>query len=275
MGYKVKWVEENLGVSRKALRGFEAKGLMPKNMSGQYRDYSDEDINRIWMIRILQGMGYSLEEIVNMKNKDFNNFDDSIAQKVEQLEREVAEKDMYLGYAKTIKLTGRFPSRPKEMGSVKFEDFHKISLTKWNVNSEPNSKKYQEIVEMILNKPEEEWNDSDLGKMLVFLGDLSLDKDKWEQSLAEQIILKAIVSRIELGSSHPEVQLLVKMMYESRDTELNDMTIQQFVRFNSTYYMAGDVARMQERIYGKEGCKFIANALAVFGGYKNYETLED
>lgn len=30
-GYKVKWVEDNLGVTRKALRGFEKAGLMPKN----------------------------------------------------------------------------------------------------------------------------------------------------------------------------------------------------------------------------------------------------
>ena len=43
MGYKVKWVEENLGVSRKALRGFEKLGLMPPNEGGGYRDYSDED----------------------------------------------------------------------------------------------------------------------------------------------------------------------------------------------------------------------------------------
>lgn len=28
MGYKVKWVEENLGVSRKALRNFEKHGLI-------------------------------------------------------------------------------------------------------------------------------------------------------------------------------------------------------------------------------------------------------
>lgn len=27
MGYKVKWVEDNLGVTRKALRGFEEAGL--------------------------------------------------------------------------------------------------------------------------------------------------------------------------------------------------------------------------------------------------------
>ncbi len=54
MGYKVKWVEENLGVSRKALRNFEKHGLMPANEGGAYRDYSDEDIERIWAIRLFQ-----------------------------------------------------------------------------------------------------------------------------------------------------------------------------------------------------------------------------
>lgn len=36
LGYKVKWVEDNLGVTRKALRVFEKAGLMPENKGGQY-----------------------------------------------------------------------------------------------------------------------------------------------------------------------------------------------------------------------------------------------
>ena len=54
LGYKVKWVEDNLGVTRKALRVFEKANLMPENKDGQYRDYDDDDIDRIWTIRVLQ-----------------------------------------------------------------------------------------------------------------------------------------------------------------------------------------------------------------------------
>ena len=43
MGYKVKWVEDNLGISRKALRNFEKLGLMPANEGGGYRDYYDKN----------------------------------------------------------------------------------------------------------------------------------------------------------------------------------------------------------------------------------------
>ena len=52
MGYKVKWVEDHLGVSRKALRGFEEAGLMPPNKDGKYRDYDDDDLDRIWAIKL-------------------------------------------------------------------------------------------------------------------------------------------------------------------------------------------------------------------------------
>ena len=37
MGYQVKWVEDNLGVTRKALRNFEKLGLMPPNEGGGSR----------------------------------------------------------------------------------------------------------------------------------------------------------------------------------------------------------------------------------------------
>lgn len=275
MGYKVKWVEEHLGVTRKALRGFEEKGLMPKNTSGQYRDYTDEDIDRIWEIKLLQGMKFTLDEIVKIKNNHFYDFEDSIAQKVKQLEKEVAEKELYLGYSKTIKLLGKFPSRPKEMGSVKFDDFIKKSINEWNVNSDPQIKRQQENLDMILNMSEEELSDTDMGRMLDSLIQLGSDMSKWEQLLTEKVLPKAIVSRISLGPSHPEVQLLVKIMYESRDPQLENITTQEFARYTSSYYIVGDIARMREREYGKEGCKFIADAIAVFSGYKNYDALED
>ncbi len=37
--------------------------MPPENKGGQYRDYDDDDIDRIWTIRVLQGMGYSIKEI--------------------------------------------------------------------------------------------------------------------------------------------------------------------------------------------------------------------
>lgn len=168
MGYKVKWVEENLGVTRKALRGFEKAGLMPKNTGGQYRDYDDDDIDRIWTIRVLQGMGYSIKEIVDMVADENFDFDKSIALKVEELEKEKAKVERHLGYAQTIKFTGRFPSRPKKMGEVKFDDFQNTALEGWNIYKDPKALEYQKLVDTYLSKSPEELKDMDLGRMLSF-----------------------------------------------------------------------------------------------------------
>ena len=275
MGYKVKWVEENLGVSRKALRNFEKHGLMPANEGGAYRDYSDEDIERIWAIRLFQGMGYTLKELVKLSESDDFDFDASLEKKIQELENEKAKIERHLGYAQHIKLTGRFPSRPKNMGTITFEEFQEKSLNQWNVNSDPEAKKYQEIVDLILNTPEDELKDTDIGRLFDFLIELQEQMSDMDSLFIEKVIPNEIIKRIENGPEDEEVQLLVKMMYENRISSISDMAKSQFVRFESSSYISGDIARMHEKEYGKDGCRFIADAIAVFGGYSCYDEVED
>ncbi|MGN1198515.1 MAG: MerR family transcriptional regulator [Acetatifactor sp.] len=275
MGYKVKWVEENLGVSRKALRNFEKHGLMPANEGGAYRDYSDEDIERIWAIRLFQGMGYTLKELVKLSESDDFDFDASLEKKIQELENEKAKIERHLGYAQHIKLTGRFPSRPKNMGTITFEEFQEKSLNQWNVNSDPEAKKYQEIADLILNTPEDELKDTDIGRLFEFLIELQEQMSDMDSLFIEKVIPNEIIKRIENGPEDEEVQLLVKMMYENRISSISDMAKSQFVRFESSSYISGDIARMHEKEYGKDGCRFIADAIAVFGGYSCYDEVED
>ena len=275
MGYKVKWVEENLGVSRKALRNFEKHGLMPANEGGGYRDYSDEDIERIWAIRLFQGMGYTLKELVKLSESDDFDFGASLEKKIQELENEKVKIERHLGYAQHIKLTGRFPSRPKNMGTITFEEFQEKSLNQWNVNSDPKAKKYQEIADLILNTPEDELKDTDIGRLFEFLIELQEQMSDMDSLFIEKVIPNEIIKRIENGPEDEEVQLLVKMMYENRISSISDMTKSQFVRFESSSYISGDIARMPEKEYGKDGCRFIADAIAVFGGYSCYDEVED
>lgn len=275
MGYKVKWVEENLGVSRKALRNFEKHGLMPANEGGGYRDYSDEDIERIWAIRLFQGMGYTLKELVKLSESDDFDFGASLEKKIQELENEKVKIERHLGYAQHIKLTGRFPSRPKNMGTITFEEFQEKSLNQWNVNSDPKAKKYQEIADLILNTPEDELKDTDIGRLFEFLIELQEQMSDMDSLFIEKVIPNEIIKRIENGPEDEEVQLLVKMMYENRISSISDMAKSQFVRFESSSYISGDIARMHEKEYGKDGCRFIADAIAVFGGYSCYDEVED
>ena len=275
MGYKVKWVEDNLGVSRKALRNFEKYGLMPANEGGGYRDYSDEDIERIWTIRLFQGMGYTLKELVDLSERDDFDFDASLETKIRELEAEKAKIERHLGYAQHIKLTGRFPSRPKDMGTITFEEFQEKSLNEWNVNTDPEAKKYQEIADLIINSSEDEMKDTDIGRLFEFLMEMQEQISNMDAFFIEKVIPNEIVKRKENGPDDEEVQLLIKMMYENRISSVSEMTKSQFVRFESSSYIAGDIARMHEKEYGKDGCRFIADAIAVFGGYSCYDEVED
>ena len=97
VGYKVKWVEDHLGISRKALRNYERLGLMPPN-----RDYSDEDIDRIWSIKLLQGVGYSLAEIRELMDNPEADFYKSISEKVVELERKRDDITNFIEFANAI-----------------------------------------------------------------------------------------------------------------------------------------------------------------------------
>lgn len=278
MGYKVKWVEDNLGVSRKALRNFEKHGLMPPNKNCRYRDYSDEDIDRIWTIRLFQGMGYSLKELVSLTEDDEADFDVSLEKKIKELEEKKQEIERHLGYAQHIKLTGRLPSRPKEMGSMTFGEFYEKSLNEWNINANPETKMCKEIADLILNTSEEEILDTDLSRMIEFFQEMQEKISNSDYFMMEKVIPHEILKRKHKGASDEEIQLLIKILFENRTSSiqsLSDMTKEQFARIESSIYINGDVARMKEREYGKEGCMFIADAIAVFGGYDCFEKIKD
>ena len=107
MGYSVKGVLENLGITRDMLRYYEKEKLLSTNESrnptNQYRDYSDEDIERIWGIKLLIGIGFTAKEIYALMNAPDFDFDTAIAQKVAELERKHDENLIYLEFAKSIK----------------------------------------------------------------------------------------------------------------------------------------------------------------------------
>lgn len=278
MGYKVKWVEDNLGITRKALRMFESAGLMPKNEARKFesnkcRDYSEDDIDRLWAIRVLQGVGYTLKEIAQMDaNVDFS-FDDSIEKKVEELEKEKGKIEQHLGYAKTIKLTGRIPARPAKMGKMKFEDFQRQAIQEWNVMDDPQAMEYQKVAETVLSKSPEEFENTDLGQMFAFFENISkIDSD---ELLVEYVLPRAIAKRSILGPEHCEIQLMVKMIYENLCTLSGDCNISKkdFSRFYSSSYLCGDIAKLKSGDFSEEEQLFIANAVAVFGGYKDYDEL--
>ena len=67
--YQIGEVAERTGVTQRALRFYEEKGLLqpPERMDGGFRRYSDDDITRIEFVKKLQDLlGFTLSEIKEM-----------------------------------------------------------------------------------------------------------------------------------------------------------------------------------------------------------------
>ena len=117
MEYGAKWIRENLGISRDELRSYEKAGLIPIKKDGCfYRTYNDNEIERIWYIRVFKGMGYTLKELREIAENDDFDYGPTIEDKIKELEYKKSQIEKHIGLANYIKLTGRFPSRPKKIG---------------------------------------------------------------------------------------------------------------------------------------------------------------
>lgn len=273
LGYSVKWVVENLGITRDMLRYYEKEKLIPidetRNPLNKYRDYSEEDIERIWAIKLLIGIGFSAKEIRSFGDDPKFNFYDAISKKVDQLENRYNEILSYLGFAKTIKMTGRIPNT-KQLGKMKFDDFIKYARENWNALNGSHDQKYMALVDSIIDKPAEEWDNTDLQRLMDFYGNIEPEQLLYVQTIAGYY--RVIVDMMPLGYTHEVVQSVVNCLYEYMLKGIEPQNREKFTRLYFTdhtisSFIESGFAEMNERNYGKDGCLFIANALAHYGGY--------
>lgn len=273
MGYTVKWLEDNLGITRKVLRLYEKVGLLPKNKDKKTREFSEEEIDRIWMYRTFQGMGFTMQETFDFLSNENSDFRTAISQKVEELEIAVEEKQKHLDYAKFIKLTGRFPIRPKSNVPVKHSEFQKKVVDKWNAESMGMSSDFPNYISQSLSYGPKEYSEDEILSFLSQIIDLSGVNGPFPKAMATQhVIIEEITKRTNLHYSHPEIQVLVKILYDNMAAIVNDteFTPRSFARFSSSsFYSFGDISRMQEHQYGEDQCKYLADAIAFFGGFEN------
>lgn len=273
MGYSVKWVTENLGITRDMLRYYEKENLIPinntRNLSNNYRDFSEKDIELIWGIKLLIGIGFSAKEIRAFSNDTNFSFYEVISNKVKQLEKKHEEILLYLEFAKTIKLTGRIPNTT-QIGKMKFDDFIEYSRQNWNAFNSPLGKKLMNVTDTMLEKTTNELDENDLKQFIELFGEL--ESDQVVYVLTSSGYYRVISDLIPLGYKNDTVQNIVKCLYEYTlkfiKPELRDKyTPLVFADQTCSSFLESGIAVLNERNYGKEGCLFIAQALAYFGGY--------
>lgn len=272
MPYEVKWIKDNLGVSRDSLRYYEKNGLISKlkNPDTNRREYSDEDVQRIWCIKLLQAIGYTVEEVNTIQNSQFDLYD-SISEKIVELEKMKQDLEHYIQYAKTIKATGRMPDVSK-LGSTQFRDFINYAGGMWNLYSDSKTAKVADMVENLI--------------------------DGNEQSVAEELqnsifCNEEIVLGINVGAYYrllielsgndyksETVQSVVKLLHQYllENTDLSQyresFTPKKFAEhFAVTFIPGSDVSKLNIKEFGEESSLFIANAIAFYGGYENVNSI--
>lgn len=276
MGYSVKWIKDNLGITRDMLKYYEKEELISKigsrNPVNNYREYSDDDIKKIWGIKLLTGIGFSAKEIKSfMYASDFD-FDTEITKKVKELEQKHDKNVIYLEFARSIKLTGRIPNVSK-IGNMRFDDFLAYAHKNWNFYDNPEIAPFMKDVDLIISKEPQEWNPEIVERILKMLDNINPEEMMYKSSLHGYC--QVISDMKELGYGSEAVQIVVHLFlkyligHNEKFTELEQggkITSQYLAKYVASSFLGGDVARWNERRYGKEGCLFIAQALAHYGG---------
>ena len=270
MGYSVKWVENNLGITRDMIRYYEERNLMPKNRDGKYRNYNDEDIEKLWGIKLLIGIGFSSDEIYALMNNSEFDFDTAIANKVAELERKHDENMLYLEFAKSIKFMGRIPTVSK-MGSMRFENFLTCAREKWNFFTDSQASSFMKMADVVISKKTQEWSPDDVERIAEIFK--SIDVEGMMHTYAIHGYYQVISDMKEFDYSSEVVQRVVRLLHKYLvekhidQEEEGKFKPQSWAKYTASSFLYGDVALLNERNYGKDGCLFIAQAIAYYGGY--------
>lgn len=260
--YTVKWIIDNLGISRKTLRYYEEKGLLKdnRNIINNYREYNEEDINKIWSIKLLTGIGFTANEIKEIMDNPKFDFYEYLGFKIKELESKIDVNNKYLNFAKTIKLTGRIPTT--EIGSIKFEDFINYSIENWNF-----VKYTKDVYEFANLEDSININDDLIRKAMESYDQL---KDIINMQLVAQIdtFLYIIASLKETGVESSVVKTNVLLFYffiEDHYKELGlkeRLTREEFIKYlDPCLFQDGDIYKLNIKKYGEDGVKFISEAL--------------
>lgn len=281
---RVGWIEKNLGISRKTIRVYEEKGLLPaREDKSKYREYSEEEIDYIWNIKLLSKMKFSLDDIVKLFSSDQpEQWMDQLKKKTQELEEEKAELEVYINFLKTIQLMGRYPSRPKKMGDMKIDDFIKYARDNWNIANNSGFNNLNTLG-VLLSKDTEKMEINEIVSALEecasFSGiDVEKDRDLIVALFSSYIELINLAQNTKCDFTNNEVQSLIEKIYQFDKIfiarQLGEVSKKDFARLRTSQYLVGDLYQPMREAIGKKGCIFLANAFAYFGGYSSYTDVD-
>lgn len=85
---KIRHVEELVGITGKNIRFYEQQGLLaPKRAENGYREYGQEDVDRLLRIKLLRKLGVSIESISALLRGDIR-LEDCLDRHLDELDRQ-------------------------------------------------------------------------------------------------------------------------------------------------------------------------------------------
>lgn len=217
MKYRVQWIEKNMGITRKTIRYYEDKGLLDKNNyqsndidSNKYREFSKDDLYKIWTIKFLINIGYTANDVYNlMYDSKFELFE-SLSKKIEELEKELCVKQENLKLLKKIWITGYMP-QPSKIGNNTFDTCVSYIKTNWNTGLEDTLIQNMEMSYAYLKKDE--------GKLDDFMNDEDFiskltEISKNVYSYKFQSYYDVLISLSYLDYNSREIQTILNIIYE-------------------------------------------------------------
>ena len=107
MKYKVKWIEEHLGITRNMIRRYEKKGVILKNEEGKDREFDEEGLRQLWNIKVLVSLGFSLDEVKEIMSE--GNLKELSQRKLGELDRKCVDLQSKIDLLNRVKITGELP----------------------------------------------------------------------------------------------------------------------------------------------------------------------
>lgn len=98
MKYKVKWIEEHMGITRNMIRRYEKKGVISKN---------EEGLRQLWDIRMLVRLGFSLDEVKEILSE--GNLKELSQRKLGELDKKCEDLQSKKDVMNIVQITGELP----------------------------------------------------------------------------------------------------------------------------------------------------------------------
>lgn len=101
---KINEVEQALGISKANIRFYEKQNLLsPQRKENGYREYSQEDVDRLQTVIVLRKLGIAVQDVEQILNGQIG-FQDAIQQNISELETQIEQLKGALAVSRQIAL---------------------------------------------------------------------------------------------------------------------------------------------------------------------------